>query len=355
MTESDVKVRWQSLSTFKLSDKGEKKFLIHFDRCHQAMAPQYNKGVLIESGNNFPSDCGLASSASSFAALTLALYEFFKKENALTKEWNTGELALLSRQGSGSSCRSFFSPWVYWSADEVYEMDHRLPQLLHSVVIVDQQVKKVSSSEAHLRVASSELFQNRIERAHARAEILKSLLKQNSNSQNIFYSNKVSNLSDFSTPSKNNKTIVSDLNTNRQTNQRRGESDERGDIILGSYTNDSTEQRMITEFSDMIIDKGIWSQLYELVWNEFWDMHSLFETSKPSFYYMTPKSLLALRILQDDWEKQGDGPLITMDAGPNIHLLYRPDQKDLQLEQAQILINRDLCVRRQNEFKDVLL
>ena len=24
-----------------------------------------------------------------------------------------------------------------------------------------------------------------------------------------------------------------------------------------------------------------------------------------------------------------DGPLVTMDAGPNIHLLYRPDQAEL--------------------------
>ena len=26
---------------------------------------------------------------------------------------------------------------------------------------------------------------------------------------------------------------------------------------------------------------------------------------------------------------EGDGPLITMDAGSNIHLLYRPDQQEL--------------------------
>ena len=48
--------------------------------------------------------------------------------------------------------------------------------------------------------------------------------------------------------------------------------------------------------------------------------------------------------LQTLWEKEGDGPLITMDAGPNIHLLYRLDQADMafKFKQDHLLGNYDV-------------
>src|SRR5690606_32124285 len=70
-----------------------------------------------------------------------------------------------------------------------------------------------------------------------------------------------------------------------------------------------------------------WVQAFEICWAEFWDMHSLFETSQPSFGYMTKESMEVLNILKDFWTREGDGPLVTMDAGPNIHLLWREDQE----------------------------
>ncbi len=36
---------------------------------------------------------------------------------------------------------------------------------------------------------------------------------------------------------------------------------------------------------------------------------------------MTQKSNEALQALQALWQREGDGPIVTMDAGPNIHLL----------------------------------
>lgn len=266
---AEIQVRWAPLnSDFQLSDVGLKKFVGHWDRCHQRMAPSFNQGVIIRSGNNFPSDCGLASSASSFAALTEASYKLFATLNVLKREWTREELALLSKEGSGSSCRSFFGPWVYWQGNTVTPIESEWSGLLHSVVIVDDSRKKISSSQAHQRVLTSSLFEGRVERAEKRNQSLQKLLKK-SNS---------------------------------------------------------------------------WSEIYELAWAEFWDMHVLFETSSPPFYYMSPKSLIALRYLQDEWEKHGDGPIVTMDAGPNIHLLYRPQQNELQHEQSLCLQKLDLRV-----------
>lgn len=257
------------LSSMDLSESGKNKFLAHWDRCHQRMAPSFQQGVTITSGNNFPSDCGLASSASSFAALTLAAHELFLTMGLLVKPWTRSELAQLSREGSGSSCRSFFAPWVEWSGESVRPLENTAwTGLLHSAIVVDRKKKKVSSSEAHRRIVTSSLYPGRIERAKARSERLQQLLKQ----------------------------------------------------------------------------KDSWYALFELVWSEFWDMHVLFETSSPPFYYMSPQSLLVLRYLQNDWEQRGDGPLITMDAGPNIHLLYRANQFDLQQEHLEKLNKMDLFV-----------
>lgn len=62
----------------------------------------------VRSKNNFPTAAGLASSASGFAALTVAACQAFDLK--LDKK----ELSMLSRQGSGSSCRSIYGGYVEW-------------------------------------------------------------------------------------------------------------------------------------------------------------------------------------------------------------------------------------------------
>jgi diphosphomevalonate decarboxylase len=65
----------------------------------------------------------------------------------------------------------------------------------------------------------------------------------------------------------------------------------------------------------------------QIVWDEFIDMHRLFETSQPAFSYMTDASKKVLEDCQGMWNKWQDGPLVTMDAGANVHMLFRNDQK----------------------------
>ncbi len=71
-----------------------------------------------------------------------------------------------------------------------------------------------------------------------------------------------------------------------------------------------------------------WQLAFEVCWNEFWDMHNLFHTSVPAFMYMNSKSTEALKLLHELWMNTKNGPLITMDAGSNIHLLFKPDQSE---------------------------
>lgn len=60
----------------------------------------------VESRNNFPTGAGLASSASGFAALTVAAAA------ALGLQLEARELSVLARQGSGSAARSIFGGYV---------------------------------------------------------------------------------------------------------------------------------------------------------------------------------------------------------------------------------------------------
>ncbi|PWU15744.1 MAG: hypothetical protein C5B49_11475, partial [Bdellovibrio sp.] len=74
-----------------------------------------------------------------------------------------------------------------------------------------------------------------------------------------------------------------------------------------------------------------WQACFELVWAEFWDMHALFETSEPSFGYLRPQTLTVLAAVKEFWRDHHDGPLATLDAGPNVHLLWRADQEKLKV------------------------
>lgn len=244
---------WQALEakySLSLSEKGRVKFLNHLQRIKDHFG--VTEHFVVASSNFFPSDCGIASSASSFAALTEVAVQAMCELSG--QSMSLAEKAMLSSKGSGSSCRSFLAPWVLWKDNEVQKISTSFEQLNHMVLLVSAKEKKVSSSEAHQRVASSLLFHGRVERA---------------------------------------------------------------------------EQRLV-KFLKHLQDKN-WSALHDIAWAEFWDMHALFETSTPSFGYFEAETFHYLNTLRNLWDAEGDGPLITMDAGPNIHLLWRPEQKESAL------------------------
>lgn len=243
-----------------LSELEQARFLNHL----KFLKTQFNfKGYfIVRSANNFQSACGLASSASSFAALTLCAVKALSElcPSHRSGAFSVETMANWSRQASGSSCRSFFSPWALWEGESVRALDLPYPELIHQVVLVDTQKKLISSSEAHRRVLTSPLFAGRAERA---ADRLKQLL-QAMHQQN-------------------------------------------------------------------------WPSLYEITREEFLDMHRLFESATEKFSYRQAATLQVLDYWQDYWQKNGDGPLVTMDAGPNVHLLFRPDQADRVKEIMKIL------------------
>ena len=138
--------------------------------------------IKIESINTFPIASGCASSASSMAALVLAIASALKLENILSKT----ELTKIARLGSGSACRSIFGgicEWVKGSGDNSYAIqlyENSYWNLGIKLIIVNQKEKDISSSIGmKITKETSELFKHRINHVvNNNLEKLKKSLKE---------------------------------------------------------------------------------------------------------------------------------------------------------------------------------
>lgn len=84
----------------------KKRIITHIDRLRKAAG--IGLRATISTKNSFPTSSGVASSASGFAALTVAAAA------ALSLELTEKELTLFARLGSGSACRSIPDGFVEW-------------------------------------------------------------------------------------------------------------------------------------------------------------------------------------------------------------------------------------------------
>ena len=245
----------------KLSVFAVKRFLNFFQVLKKVF--QVSSSFLIQSANNFPADAGAASSASSFCALTRAAHKMAlscSSNPAQVKNFTSSCLSVLSRQGSGSSCRSFFHPWALWEEEGARAVELPFSYLKHQLVLADSEIKPISSSESHKRILTSPILVGRVERAEKRLSDLLSALKTKS-----------------------------------------------------------------------------WKCCFEIVWDEFQDLHQLYENARPPVFYRNETSYNILDKIKTFWEREKDGPLVTMDAGSSVHLLYRPDQKKLAEHLSSLL------------------
>lgn len=132
----------------------------------------------VESKNNFPKASGIASSASGFAALTLA------GAKAAGLSLSEKRLTILARLGSGSACRSIPDGFVEWrkGTSTVDSYAHSLFasefwDICDLIAIVGEGGKKVSSSEGHAIAESSPFYKIRIAGMRNKIEKIKLALK----------------------------------------------------------------------------------------------------------------------------------------------------------------------------------
>lgn len=126
-------------------------------------------GLKIESHNNFPTACGLASSASGMAALCMAVANLLNLEQHFSKSELHYWLAQWARIGSGSAARSVCleknSKFVSWEDGSIiknipYHLNWN--KLKHCVFVLDTEKKTTSSSDGHLVAHTSPLHSIRI-------------------------------------------------------------------------------------------------------------------------------------------------------------------------------------------------
>jgi len=214
----------------------------HLDRIRKlAGISTYAKVV---SQNSFPTATGLSSSASGFAALTVA------GAKAAGLNLSEKELSILARQGSGSACRSIPGGIVEWLdgdtsdssyAKTIFEKDYW--NIADVVAVVSEGRKDISTSEAHESANSSPFMEVRVKGMKAKNELLKKIIKQK----------------DF---------------------QKFG----------------------------------------ELIESEALELHSIYITQKPSLIYLTPNSLLIVKLCKK-WRQEGLPVYFTVNTGQDVHLI----------------------------------
>lgn len=163
------------------SEMARKRVSLHLD----ALRRRLGIGLFahVDSRNNFPMGAGIASSASSFAALTLAAV------HAAGAELGERELSALARLGSGSASRSIPSGFVEWTTGNTHEesfafsiagRDHW--ELTDVIAVVSSGHKDVGSREGHTSASTSEFQHARVETAGTRLhECRRALLERDFN------------------------------------------------------------------------------------------------------------------------------------------------------------------------------
>jgi len=220
--------------------------------------------IRIDSENTFPHSAGIASSASGMAALALCLTSL---EARFFKSFQEGDTAFwrkashLARLGSGSASRSIYGGAVLWG---------RTTQI----------------------------------------EILK-----NSNDE---FSIPVDEISESIKDIKDAIILVSE--------KEKAVSSSVGHSLMKNHP---YEQARYLEANDNLkkilkaFKENDWRKAGEIIEHEALSLHGLMGTSTPSFILMEPKTLEIIQAIREWRQETGVQVYFTLDAGPNIHMLYK--------------------------------
>jgi len=161
----------------KENAKEGKRVSQHLDRIRKLAKISLRAKVI--SKNNFPKSSGLASSASGFAALTLA------GAQAAGLNLSQKELTVLARLGSGSACRSIPDGFVEWRQGKDSQSSYAYSlfptdywDLSIITTLVESGEKKVSTSSGHQLAKTSHFFKTRLKKINDKIVLLKNFIKE---------------------------------------------------------------------------------------------------------------------------------------------------------------------------------
>ncbi len=238
----------------------------------------------IDSENSFPHSAGIASSASSMSALALCLCSIDQALTGNLKDENEfyAKASYVARLGSGSACRSVYHGFSVWG--EFSEL--------------------IESSNAYAVPFSYEVHP-------------------------LFMQLRDSIL------------IVSDKE--KKVSSRAGHA-----LMNGHPYAEARIAQSKQNLSWLVaaLQQGDTDRFIEVVENEALSLHALMMSSKPWYSLLHPNTLIILDKIRDFREKNGLFICFTLDAGPNVHVLYSAEDEAVVrsfIENELI----DYCVNRQ--------
>lgn len=234
-----------------------------------------NHHLTIDSFNSFPHSSGIASSASSMSALALGISSLHQLSMGKEAEiFDPIMVSGLARLGSGSACRSVYGGWSIWG-------------------------KTDTVNESSNRYALP-LYQN----IHP-----------------TFHSLRDTILLIDPTPKKVSSSLGHQLMNNHPYRQAR---------IDQAHAH--SEQLI------RILGSGDLQAFFELAEAEALSLHGLMMSSNPGYTLFHGNTIAAIHRIREAREKQGLPVGFSLDAGPNIHLLYSSSHQ----EQVTTWINNEL-------------
>jgi diphosphomevalonate decarboxylase len=213
----------------------------------------------IESSNTFPHSSGIASSASSMSALALGLISLHNI--SLGNENAPLDMLMasgLARLGSGSACRSVFGGWALWGRYNPVK----------------------ESSDMYAISVNEEIHQ-----------VFKTL---------------------------NNTILIIDPAVKKVSS-----SD--GHALMENHPYREARISQANDNTGLLLEtlkSGDLATFFSIAENEALSLHGLMMSSNPSYTLLNPNSLNAISAIRDAREKDGLPVGFSMDAGPNIHILY---------------------------------
>lgn len=244
----------------------EEKVNQYLDTVAKEMPILNSHYLKIHSKNSFPHSSGIASSASAFGSLALCLCSIEKeiKKNEPDDKEFLRRASYFARLGSGSASRSVYGGWVLWGETEAISGSSDL----YAIPLSDQVHDTFHRYYDAVLLVSSEKKQLDSRSGHE-------LMETN--------------------PYKETKAGLGRTNTIELLNALKS-----GNVI--SFMN--------------------------IVENEAAQLHAMFLTSNPGYIFIKPETLQIISKIKKYREASNLEFCFTLDAGPNIHLLYPESIRD---------------------------
>ena len=168
----------------------EKKLNLFFKRIVDYCPFLLDLKLTIETKNSFPHSSGIASSASSYSALSLCIMDIEKKINPkISSEFFFNKASFLSRLGSGSASRSVLGPLVIWGKTDLFKnssdlyavkyldkIHNNFRNIQDTILLVDKGQKHISSTVGHGLMNDHSFSGDRLNQVEKNMKLLNKIL-----------------------------------------------------------------------------------------------------------------------------------------------------------------------------------